>query len=69
MNTDSFKLYIKTEDSYEDIAKDVATRIDTSKYDFEKRLPKVINKRSSGLMKDELDGNVMIKFAASKPKT
>ena len=32
MDTNSFKVYIKTEDIYVDIAKDVETRFDTSNY-------------------------------------
>ena len=30
MNTDSFIVYIKTDDTYKDIAEDVETRFDTS---------------------------------------
>ena len=32
METDSFLVYIKTDDVYKDIAKDVETRFDTSNY-------------------------------------
>ena len=33
MNTDNFTVYIKTDDIYKEIAKDVETRFDTSSYD------------------------------------
>ena len=32
MDTDSFIVYIKTDDTYKDIAQDVETRFDTSNY-------------------------------------
>ena len=35
MNTDSFIVYIKTDDNYKDIAEDVETRFDTSNYELE----------------------------------
>ena len=35
MDTDSFIVYIKTGDIYKDIAEDVETRFDTSKYELE----------------------------------
>ena len=38
MNTDSFIIYIKTEDIYIEIAKDVETRFDTSNYGLERPL-------------------------------
>ena len=40
MNTDSFIVYIKTEDIYVHIEKDVETRFDTSNYELERSLPK-----------------------------
>ena len=40
MNTDSFIVYIKTEDIYGDIAKDNETRFDTSNYESKIPLPK-----------------------------
>ena len=40
MNTDSFIIYIKTDDIYQDIAKDVETRFDTSNYELDRSLPK-----------------------------
>ena len=40
MNTDSFILYIKTDDIYKDIAEDVQTRFDTSNYELDRPFPK-----------------------------
>ena len=35
MDTNSFVVYMKTEDIYADIAKDAETRFDTSNYEIE----------------------------------
>ena len=40
MDTDSFTVYIKTDDIYKDIAEDVKTRFDTSNYELNRSLPK-----------------------------
>ena len=40
MDTDSFIIYIKTEDIFVDIAKDVEARFDTSHYELETPLPR-----------------------------
>ena len=40
MDTDSFIVHIKTEDTYVDIAKDVETRFETSNYETYRPLPK-----------------------------
>ena len=50
MDTDSFLVYIKTDDIYKDIAEDVETRFDTSNYELEcnsaeRPLPKGKNKK------------------------
>ena len=37
MDTDSFIVYIKTDDIYKDIADDVETRFDTSNYHLERK--------------------------------
>ena len=39
MEADSFIVYIKTEDIYADIVKDVETRFDTSNYELDGPLP------------------------------
>ena len=51
MDKDSFIVYIKTEDIYSDIAKDVETRFDTSDYELGRLLPKGKSKTIVGLMK------------------
>ena len=48
MNTDSFIVYVKIEDIYEDIAKNVEKRFDTSNYELERLLPKGKNKKVFG---------------------
>ena len=50
-----------------DIAKDVETRFDTSNYELEISFSE--EKKVIGLMKDELDANLMTEFATLKPKT
>ena len=40
MDTDSYIVYIKTEDIYPDIEKDVETRFDTSNYGLDRPLSK-----------------------------
>ena len=59
MDTDSFIIYIKNEDIYEDLADDVEKRFDPSNYEVDIPLPKV-----TGLMKDELGGKITTEFAA-----
>ena len=45
MDTDSFIFHVKTKDFYEDIAKDVEKRFDTSNYKVNKPLPTGKNKK------------------------
>ena len=59
MDTDSFIVYIKTDDIYKGIAEDVETRFDTLNYELDTPLPKAKNKKVTGLMKDELGGKIM----------
>ena len=40
MDTDSFLVYIKTDDIYKVIAEDVEIRFDTSNYELDRPLPK-----------------------------
>ena len=68
MDTDSFKMHIKTEDFCKNIAGDVKQRFDTSNYDVNRPLPTGKNKKVIGLMKDELGGKIMTKFVALRPK-
>ena len=45
MDTETFTVYIKTEDVYKDIAEDVETRFYTSNYELDRPLPKRRNKK------------------------
>ena len=40
MDTDSFIVYVKTENIYKDIEEDVETRFDTSNFELDRPLPK-----------------------------
>ena len=62
MDTDNFIVYIKADDIYKDITKDVETRFDTSIYELDRLLFTAKNKKVIGLMKDELSGKIMAKF-------
>ena len=55
MDTDSFVIYVKTEDFYEDIANYVENWFNTSNHDNNNRpLPIRKNKKVIGLFKDEI---------------
>ena len=69
MDKDSFVMNIKTNDFYEDIAKDVENRFDTSNYEVNRPLPMGKNKKVIGLIKDELGGKVITEFVTLRPKT
>ena len=60
-DTDSFVIYIKTEDFFEDISNDVEKWFDTSNYDKNDKRPLPIgkNKKVIGLLKDEVGGKMM----------
>ena len=66
VNTNSFIVYIKAEDIYVVIAKDVEARFDISNCELETPPPK--GKKVIGLMKDELGGKIMTQFASLRPK-
>ena len=68
-DTDSFIIYIKTEDFFEDI--DVEKWFDTSSFDRKDKKPLSIgkNKKVPGLFKDELGGKIITEFVALRPKT
>ena len=70
MGTDSFIIYIITEDFYEDIADDVERWFDTSNFDEndKRTLPIDKNKKVPGLFRDELGGKIMIEFCAPRQK-
>ena len=69
-DTDSFIIYIKTEDFFEDISSDVERWFDTSNYDKKDKKPLLIgkNKKVPGLFKDELGGKIITEFVALRAK-
>ena len=78
MDTDSFIMNIKANDFYKDIANDVENRFDTSNYEVNtsetsalarRPLPTGKNKKTIGLMKDELGGKIITEFVTLRPKT
>ena len=69
MDTDSFIIYIKTEDFYKDIADDVECKFDISNYEVDRPLPTGNNKKVIGLMKDKSGGKITKEFVALRPKT
>ena len=69
MDTDSFIVYIKTDDTHKDIREDVETRFDTSNNELDRSLSKGKNKKVIGLMKDELGGKIMAKFVGLRTRT
>ena len=69
IDTDSFIMNIKTNDFYKDISNDVENRFDTSNYEVNRTLPTGKNKKTIGLMKDELGGKIITEFVTLRPKT
>ena len=69
IDTDSFIAYIKASYICKDIAEDVKTGFDTSSYELDKPLHRRKKKKVTGLMKDELGGNIITKFVRSRGKT
>ena len=69
MDTDSFIVYIKINEIYKDIAKDIETRFDTSNYELDRPLPKGKNRKVIELMKDKLGGKIMTKFVGLRAKS
>ena len=59
-DADSFIIYIKTEDFFEDISNDVEKWFDRSNYNEKDKLPLSIgkNKKEPGLFEDELGGKI-----------
>ena len=71
MDTDSFIIYVETDDFYKDISNDVNKWFDASNYskDIDRPLEKGKNKKVIGKFKDELGGLVMSRFSAHRAKT
>ena len=53
IDTDNFIVYIKTDDSYKEISKDVETRFDALNYELDRALPKGKYKKAIRSMKDK----------------
>ena len=70
-DTDSFIIYIKTEDFYEDSSNDDEKWFDISIYNEEDKRPllKGKNQKVIGLFEDELGGRIMEEFVALRTKT
>ena len=71
IDTDSFFIYIETDDFYQDITNDVERWFDTSNYDENDKRPLPIgkNKKVIGLFKDGLGGKIMEELFALRAKT
>ena len=69
-DTDSFIIYIKTKNCFEDISNDVEKWFDTSNCDLNNKRPLPIgkNKKVPGLFNDELGGKIITEFFALRPK-
>ena len=68
-DTDSFIIYIKTEDFFEDISDYVERCFDASNYNDKRPLPIDKNKKLPDLFKDELGGKIMTEVFALTTKT
>ena len=70
-DTDSFVIYIKTEDFYKDIASDAERRLNRSSYDENGERPLLIgkNKKVIVIFQDELGAKIMTEFCALRAKT
>ena len=70
-DTDSFIIYIKTEDFFKDISNDVKKQFGTSNYNKKGQIPLPIgkNKKVPGLFKGELGGKIITESVALRPKT
>ena len=66
MDSNSFIVYIKTDNIYKDITEDVETRFDSSNYELNWPIQKRKNKEVVGLMEDDLGGKIMTKFVELK---
>ena len=70
MDTDSFIIYVETDDFYKDTSNDIKKWFDTSNFskDINRPLEKGKNKKVIGKFKDELGGLIMSHFCALKSK-
>ena len=70
-DTDSFIIYIKTEDFFQDISNDVEKQFDMSNYDKNDKRPFPIgkNKKVPGLFKEEWGGKIITEVVGFKTKS
>ena len=68
MDTDNFIVHIKTEDVYKDISEDVEKRFSTSIYEEDRSLSIGRNKKTVGLIKNELGGQNKKEMVGLLPK-
>ena len=68
MATNSLIYDMETENFYKDKAEDVKDRFVTSGYNRNQPLSVGLNKKVTGLMKDELEGEIMTEFVTMRPK-
>ena len=68
MDTDNFIVHIKTEDIYKDISEDVEKRFSTSIYEEDRSLSIGRNKKTVGLIKNELGGKNKKQMVGLLPK-
>ena len=66
MDSNSFMVYIKTDNIYKDITEDVETRFDSLNYELNWPIQKRKNKEVVGLVEDDLGGKIMTKFVELK---
>ena len=71
LDTDNFVINIFTEDFFEDIKNNAERWFDTSDFDvtYKRLLPMNMNKKVTGMFKDELGGKIMKQFCALSAKT
>ena len=71
MITDSFVIYVKTDDFYKDFSNDINKWFDTSNYseDIDRSLEKGMNKKVLGKFEDELDSLVTSEFCGLRATT
>ena len=69
MDTGNLIVYIKTEEIYKEITKDVETRFDTSNYEYDRLLPNGKNKKVIALMKHKLGGKIMKELTTLRATT
>ena len=69
VDTDSLIVEVKTDDIFKDIAQDVETRLDLSKYEIDRPLPRGKNEKIISLVKEKLGGQIMKEFVGLRAKT